>query len=202
MKGLVLALMGVAMIGSVAQAQTGRHLALGVGLAFHKYVDSDFSQKNPGISIVYRIALKTEVKEGWTLEPKGTIDWFKTDVKTDVGNVDTHIGKLRSVPVLVGAGPSYRHGRAKVGVAILAGPSFNHFTGDKGSSPITVKNSVIVRPETSLWYDVSSRLGLHAGVSYAYNRPSAETTSAGSTTSAKWKTDHVNFSIGFAIGII
>jgi len=202
MKRLMLALMGVAMIASAAQAQTGRRLALGAGLGFHKYVDSDFSQKNPGISIVYRLALHPGVKRGWTLEPKGTVDWFKTDVKTDVGPVDIHLGKLRSIPVLVGAGPSYRHGRTKIGVAILAGPSFNQFTGDKGSNPITVKNSVMVRPETSLWYDVSSRLGLHAGVSYVYNRPSAETTSGGSTTSAKWKTDHVNFSVGFAVGII
>ena len=202
MKRLMLILMGVAMIASGAHAQTGRRLSLGVGLGFHKYVDSDFSQKNPGISLIYRLALKPGVREGWALEPKATFDWFTTDVKADSGTVDTHIGKLRSIPVMVGAGPSYRHGRTKVGVAIVAGPSFNHFTGDKGSNPITVKNSVVVRPETSIWYDVSSRLGLHAGVSYLYNRPKAETTSGASTTSAKWKTDHVNFSVGFAIGII
>jgi len=199
MKGLMLTLMGVALIASAAQAQTGRHLALGVGLSEHKYVDSDFSQKNPGISLVYRLAWKPGMKEGWIVEPKATFDWFKTDVKADVGNVDTHIGKLRSIPVLVGAGPAYRHGRTKVGVAILAGPSFNQFTGDKGANPVTVKNSVVVRPETSLWYDVSSRLGLHAGVGYVYNRPKA--TSGASTTSEKWKTDHVNFSAGFAIGL-
>ena len=202
MKGLMLILMGVAMIASSAQAQTGRHLALGVGLGFHKYVDSDFSQKNPGISLVYRVAWKPGVKQGWILEPKGTFDWFKTEVSTDVGTVDAHIGKLRSIPVLVGVGPAYRHGRMKVGVAILAGPSFNHFTGDKGSNPVTVKNSVVVRPETSLWYDVSSRLGLHADVGYLYNRPTADVTSGASTTSEKWKTDHVNFSVGFAIGIL
>jgi opacity protein-like surface antigen len=201
MKGLMLALLGMAMFASAAQAQTGRHVALGVGLGYHKYVDSDFSQKNPGVSLVYRLAWKPGVREGWTLEPKATFDYFKTDVKADVGTVDTHIGKLRSIPVLVGAGPAYRHGRTKVGVAILAGPSFNHFTGDKGTNPVTVKNSVVVRPETSLWYDVSSRLGLHAGVGYVYNRPTAKITSGASTTSEKWKTDHVNFSAGFAIGI-
>lgn len=202
MKGLMLALVGVAMIASAVQAQTGRRIALGVGLGLHKYVDSDFTQKNPGISLVYRLALKPGVKEGWTLEPKATFDWFKTDVRADVGTVDTHIGKLRSIPVLVGAGPSYRHGRMKVGVAIVAGPSFNHFTADGSTSSIAVKNSLFVRPEASVWYDVSSRLGLHAGLSYVYNRPTAETTTGGSTTSAKWKTDHINFSLGFAIGII
>jgi hypothetical protein len=202
MKGLMLALVGVALLTSVAQAQTGRRIALGVGLGLHKYVDSDFTQKNPGISLVYRLALKPGVKEGWALEPKATFDWFKTDVRADVGTVDTHIGKLRSIPVLVGAGPSYRHGRTKVGVAIVAGPSFNHFTADSSTRSTAVKNSLFVRPEASVWYDVSSRLGLHAGLSYVYNRPTAETTAGGSTTSAKWKTDHINFSLGFAIGII
>jgi opacity protein-like surface antigen len=201
MKGLILALVGLATIASVADAQTGRHVALGVGLGFHKYVDGDFKQKSPSLSIIYRLAFKTGVKDGWTLEPKGTIDWFKTDVRADVGTADVHIGKLRSIPVLVGAGPSYRHGRVKVGVAIVAGPSFNHFTADNTTTSIKVKNSVVVRPDTGIWYDVSSRLGLHANVGYVYNRPTADTSTGGSTTSEKWKTDHVNFSVGFAIGV-
>jgi len=203
MRGLIVALVGIAMIAPAAQAQTGRRLALGAGLGFHKYVGGDFSQKNPGLSLVYRIAWKPGMKQGWTLEPKVSFDWFKTDVRADVGSVDTHIGKLRSIPVMAGAGPSYRSGRTKVGAAILAGPSFNHFTADNSAtSTITVKNSLYLHPEASLWYDVSSRLGLHAGVGYVYNRPTAKTTSGASTTSEKWKTDHVNFSVGFAIGII
>jgi hypothetical protein len=201
MKALILALVGVATIASGAQAQTGRHLSLGVGVGFHKYVKDDFNQKNPGISVLYRLSPSPGSKQGWTLEPKVDLDWFKTDVRTNVGAVQTHIGKLQSIPVEVGAGPSYRHGRIKVGVGILAGPSFNHYTRDSGTNPIKVKNSVFVRPETSVWYDVSSRLGLHAGVSYIYNRPTAETTIGSTITSAKWKTDHVNFSAGFAIGI-
>ena len=202
MKGLVLALLGVAMITSAVQAQTGRRVSLGLGLGFHEYVDNDFSQKSPGLSVVTRLALRPGVTQGWAFDLRGKIDWFKTDVRTGVGNVDTHIGTLRSFPVLVGAGPSYRHGRTKVGVAILAGPSFNHFTADNSATSITAKTSVFVLPEASLWYDVSSRLGLHAGSGFVYHRPTAETTSAGSTTSAKWKTDHLNFSVGFAVGFI
>ena len=204
MRGLIVALVGMAMIAlaAQAQAQTGRRLSLGAGLGFHEYVDSDFSQKNPGLSLVYRLAWKPVVKQGWTLEPKVSFDWFKTDVQTDVGTADVHIGKLRSIPVMAGAGPSYRSGRTKVGAAILVGPSFNHFTADKNAPSITVKNSLFLRPEAGIWYDVSSRLGLHAGVGYVYNRPKAETTSGATTTSEKWKTDHVNFSLGFAIGIL
>jgi len=204
MKGLMLALLGVSVVASAstAQAQTGRHVALGVGIAFHKYVDKDFSKKSPGFSLLYRLHWKPGMKQGWTLEPKAKIDWYKTDVQTSVGTVDTHIGKLRSIPALVGAGPYYRHGRTKVGVGILAGPSFNHFTADNSSTSITVKNSLVVRPEASFWYDVSSRLGLHAGLSYVYDHATAETTSGGTTTSATWKTDRINFGVGFAIGII
>jgi hypothetical protein len=201
MKVLMLALMGVAIITSAAQAQTGKHVALGVGLGFHEYVDNGFSQKSPALSLIYRLALNPRMSEGWIFEPKGTLNWFKTDVQADVGGVDTHIGKLRSIPVLVGGGPSYRHGRTKIGVAILAGRAFNQFTVDNSVSSMTVKNSLVVSPEASLWYDIGSRLGLYGGLSYVYNRPTAETTSGGSTTSAKWNTDHLNFSVGFAFGI-
>jgi len=201
MKGLLLFLVGLVTLASAAHAQTGRHVAVGVGLSYHKYVDGDFSQKNPGVSIVYRLAWKPGSHEGWRLEPKLYVDWFKTDVRTDIAGVGTHIGKLRSIPLLVGAGPAYRHGRTKVGVAVVAGPSFNKFTKDSSASPVAVKNSFAVRPDASLWYDVSSRLGLHVGVSYLYNRPTADPASGSTAGSGKWKTDHLNYSAGFAIGL-
>jgi opacity protein-like surface antigen len=200
MKGLILAALGVAMLASSAQAQTDRRLAIGVGLGFHKYIHDDFSQKSPGVGLVYRIG-KPGARQGWSLEPKGTVDWFSTNALDHAGGVETRLGKIRSIPVLVGAGPSYRNGRTKVGIAVMAGPSFNHFTVDKSVSSITVKSSVMVRPEASLWYDVSSRLGVHVGLGYVYSRPSAETTSGGTTTKATWKTDHVNLSVGLAVGI-
>jgi hypothetical protein len=201
MKHWLLVLLALTTFAPLAQAQTGRHLGLGAGIGFHHYTDGDFSQKNPGFALVYRIAAKAQPHEGWGFEPKATVDWFKTDVRADVAGVSTHLGKLRSIPVLVGVGPSYRHGRTKVGAAVLAGASFNSFTEDKGVSAISAKNSFAVRPEMGVWYDVSSRLGLHTGVNYLYNRPSADHASGGTSPSAKWKTDHLNFSAGFAIGI-
>jgi hypothetical protein len=201
MKGLLLVLMGLVTLASAAQAQSGRHVALGVGLGFHHFTDGDFSQKNPGVSIIYRLAWKPGTRDGWKLEPSATIGWGKTDVRTDIAGVSTHIGKLRTIPILVGAGPSYRHGKTKVGVAVLAGPSFNTFTHDSGASPVAVKNSFAARSEAGLWYDVSSRLGLHTSVAYVYNRPTADPASGATAGSGKWKTDHLNFSVGFAIGL-
>jgi len=201
MKGLLLVLVGLVSLAAAAQAQTGRHVSVGVGLSFHHYTDSDFSQKNPGVSLVYRLALKPGKDDGWKLEPSASVGWGKTDVHTDISGVSTHIGKLRTIPVLVGAGPAYRHGPTRVGIAVLGGPSFNSFTRDSGASPVAVKNSFAARAEAGVWYDVSSRLGLHTGVSYIYNRPTANPASGASAGAGKWKTDHLNFSVGFAIGI-
>jgi hypothetical protein len=201
MKGLLLVLAGLMSLAPSAQAQTGRHVALGVGVGFHHFTDSDFSEKNPGFGLIYRLALKPGTHDGWKFEPSASVGWSKTDVRTDISGISTHIGKLRTIPILVGAGPAYRHGRTKVGVDVLAGPSFNSFTRDSGASPVSVKNSIAVRSQAGLWYDVSSRLGLHTGVSYVYNRPSADPASGASAGSGKWKTDHVKFTLGFAIGI-
>ncbi len=201
------------LFATVAQAQTGRHVSLGVGVGFHKYVDDRFSRKDPGVSLLYRIAWNTKTKDGWTWQPNATLDRASTDFGSDVGGSDIRIGKLRSIPVMAGVGRYYRHGRLKAGLSVEAGPSFNHFSIDGSArrayqdrlgidlESVTAKNSLAVRPGTSIWYDLSSRLGLHGSVGYFYNRPTTTTTAGGTASSEKWKTDYVSFSAGFAVGV-
>ena len=205
----------VAMLFSTvaAQGQTGRHVSLGIGVGVHKYVDDSFSRKNPGVSLLYRLAWSIKTKDGWTWEPRAGLDMASTNFGSSVGGSDIHIGKLRAIPIMAGIGRSYRHGRVKAGISIEAGPSFNHFAIDGSArrayqdrlgidlESVTAKNSLAVRPGTSIWYDLSSRLGLHGSVGYFYNRPTTTTTAGGTASSEKWKTDYVSFSAGFAVGV-
>ena len=58
-----------------------------------------------------------------------------------------------------------------------------------------------MRPGVSVWYDLGPWIGLEGAVSYTINRPKAETTVDGVTTSSTWKTDHTSASIGLVVGL-
>jgi hypothetical protein len=210
----ILGLFLVVTLAPAASAQTGKHVAIGAGLTYHKYVDDNFSQKNPGISFIYRIDLKPDGhKDGWKWEPKGGFGWFLADTAQDVAGLATHVGKVRARPFMGGIERSYRQGPLQAGLSAVVGPSFNHFNVDDVSravyrtrlgrelNDITVKTSIAVRPEVSVWYDLGPWLALHSSVSYMINRPTAEMTIGGTTTSTRWNTDHANFQIGLVVGI-
>jgi hypothetical protein len=211
---VILGLFLVVTLAPAASAQTGKHVAVGAGLTYHKYFDDGFSQKNPGVSFIYRITLKPDSQtDGWKWEPKGGFGWFLADTQQNVAGLATHMGKVRARPFMAGVERSYRQGPMKIGFSAVVGPSFNHFNVDDAArvaystrlgrelSSITVKNSVAVRPEASLWYDLGPWLALHGSVSYMINRPTAETTVGGTTASTRWKTDHANFQIGLVVGL-
>jgi hypothetical protein len=95
----------------------------------------------------------------------------------------------------------------------VAGPSLHKFDVDhrardayesrlgRDLASIDVKNTIAVRPESQVNYDLSKWLGVQAQLSYLYDRPKADITSGGVTTSTTWKTDHLSASIGLVVGI-
>jgi len=195
-----------------ANAQTGRHVSLGAGPSWRWYTDNAFSRKNPGISILYRFSWKPHTQNGWHMEPGVTFTWGHANFGPEVGGSDLKLGSLRSIPVLVGGGPSYRHDRWKLGISLEGGPSFHKFTVDNAArtpyedrtgtplESIDAKNSFAARVGVALWRDLSSRLGARVGTSYVYERPDISTTAGGVTTTEKWKEDYVSVSAGLVIG--
>jgi hypothetical protein len=195
-------------------AQTDKHVALGAEIGLRKFVDDDFSRKNPSFSILYRLSRHpSQRKEGWVWRVGGTVGYSRANFDTDVGGIDTEMGSLRTIPALGGIERAYRHDRMKVALSVLAGPSFNKFSVDTASREayearlgvplenIEVKNSLAVRSGVGVWYDLSRWVGLHAGAYYLYHRPSATTTAGGVSSSETWRMDRVSVSTGFAIGI-
>lgn len=195
-----------------ANAQIGRRLDVGLGPSWHWFTDKDFTRKNPGVSFLYRFYWKPHLTNGWHLEPAVGFTWTKADFQPDVGGGDLKVGQLKSVPVLVGGGPAYRHNRSKIGFTVAAGPSFHSFavdnTGraayeDRTGVPldaIDAKTSIAVRAGVAWWYDLSTRFGLRVGTSYQYERPEISTTAGGVTTTVKENADYAGASAGLVVG--
>ena len=213
MRAGILGMFLMMLIAPAALAQTGKHFALGVGLGVSKYIDKDFSSKNPEVSLAYRINLKPGANNGWTWAPKGSLRWSDRKTSTDIGGIRTQLGKLRTALVMVGVQRGLRQGPFQIGFSVVGGASFNHFVVDGAArdaylsrlgrtlSDIKVKNSFAVGPEVSATYDLGRWFALQGSLAYLFDRPKAEITSGGVTSSSTWKTDHANASIGLLVGI-
>jgi len=208
------ALVLAAMMATAAHAQPTERVSLGAGIGFHDYRDGAFSSKSPTVVPEYRLALtRHSNRQGLSFGLKGGLGYSTPDRMDFIGGVETKTGNLRMVPVMVGAGPSYRTGPVRVGMDVVAGPSFNNFSVDDAAraayrdrlgvtlNSIKVQNSVAVRSDMSLWYDLTERIGLHTSVGYTVNRPMVKTTVDGVTTSTRWTTDRLGYQAGLAFGV-
>jgi hypothetical protein len=210
---LLVSLVLVAILAPSAWAQSGRRLSLGAAINFREFVDDRFDAKNPGFSVLYRLSMSPgEHRDGWKLEPSGSVGWSKTDAHSEIGGTNTDFGRMKSTTVMVGGGPSYRRGPTKVGISMVLGPSFNSFDVDEDArtaynnqkqtlNAVEVEDVIAVKTGASLWHDLSSRLGLHGSVGYLYHRPNVKTNVDGTVTNERWRTDKVTMQAGFAVGI-
>ena len=208
------ALVQAAMLATTAHAQPGKHLALGAGVGIHDYSDNSFRSRSASIIPEYHFGLTPHSDaDGFSFGLKGGINYAQPERDDFIGGLETTTGKLRLFPVMVGAGPSYRSGPLRVGMGVVVGPSFNKFTVNDAArvayrdrlgetlNAIEVKNSFAARPDVSVWYNFSEKVGLHTSVSYTINRPVVETTVDGVQTESRWKTDHWSYHAGLAYGI-
>ena len=200
------------MLPLTAHAQTGKHIAIGASVAAHDYTNERIRQ-GVGIMLLYRVAPNGTEANGLSWGPSATIGFSRADVSSDVAGGDVTVGKLQSIPALVGFGPHYRHGRWWTGLSVTAGASFNSFTIDDAArqayeerlgeelESVDAKTAFAVQPGVSVWYDVGSRLGLYSGVSYFYSRPKASITAGGVTTTETWNSDYLGLSGGAVFGL-
>jgi hypothetical protein len=214
MSKAIAALALVALLATTAHAQPEKRLSLGVGVGVNGYADKSFSSPSPSIEPEYHLRLTTHGdREGFSFGWRGSIGYSNPDRSDFIGGEEMRTGTLRMIPVMAGFGPFYRTGPLSIGMGVVAGPSFNTFSVDDASraayrdrlgatlNSIDVQTSVAVRPDASLWYNLTPWLGPHTGVSYTINRPLVKTTVDGVTTTTRWKTDKLGYQAGFVVGV-
>lgn len=202
------------LLATTAHAQPGEHFALGMGVGFHNYKDNGFQGKKVAIIPEYHFGLTPHSeREGLSFGLKAGLGYSNPDRSDFIGGFETTTGTLRMVALMVGAGPSYRNGPVRLGMGIVAGPSFNKFTVDDAAraayrdrlgetlNSIEMKNSFAARPDVSLWYNFTDKVGLHSSVGYTINRPIVETTVNGVQSRMRWNADRWSYQAGLAYGI-
>lgn len=197
--------------GAVAKAQAEKRFSLGGGVSFHDYSDSRFESKSLSFGPRYRLN-QGRGANGWDWDLKTSLSFSQMNVPTEVFGSEVQLGKMRTIPLLVGVARAYRHGPMKVGAWVTGGPSFNDFEVDEEAMAayqaggndlenVHVKTSMVIKPGVSATYDLSSWLALQSSVSYTVHRPTVRTLINGVSTSETWKLDHSSASLGLLVGI-
>jgi len=173
MRRIILMLLLATSTAATAAAQTGKHFSVGMGMHSSLYTDSRFSSNSNGLGFIpmYHFSRSSDARDGWRWETKATISFSGVDVPTNVAGSELRLGKMSTIPLLLGVTRAYCRGPMKVGAYVAGGPSFNNFEIDAGTAQayqsagssldaIHAKTSFAFRPGVSASYDLSSWLAL------------------------------------------
>lgn len=177
----------ILLIGTAAPswAQSEGRLAIGLDVSAKMAAD-DGTIGHSAVGLLWRIG---HGRDGWGW--RYGLSWYATDLLQPIGDVaPTAFGTLKVRPVLAGYGYERRFGRVDATARVLGGYAFNSFTllptfddayrRRLGATTVTtdVSNGFVVKPELSVWVDLSRKLGLQARAGYMVSRPGVTVSSS------------------------
>lgn len=185
-----------------AEAQTEGRFALGLNLAALLTPDKGTTgQLSP--DPLWRFG---HGRNGWGWQ--FGLGWYLADLTQPLGDARAAFGELRVRPVLGGYGYSRRSGPLLATGRLLTGYSFNSFTmlptyGDAyrssfGASSVTstVSNALVLRPELSIWADLSRKVGMNVTVGYTVTRPAVTVDSSLGRDTRRIRADALALRVG------
>jgi len=141
------------------------------------------------------------------------LNWYSTDIDRSVAGRDIELGELRLKPFMAGYGYTHHIGAAAITGALLGGFAFTSFnlaptaadvyhdelgartiSGDAGAA-------LVARPEVSMWYDLSKKIGLHVSAGYMIARPQVTVSSTLGRDKRRVNADMLQVKIGLAYAV-
>ena len=190
-----------------AAAQTKNRVAVGVSIAAKQAVGEEATGTfGPGIT--WRFGTS---REGWHL--KYGLSWYKAEISRTIADEAQAFGRLRVRPVMVGYGYTHVMGKTSVSGNVLGGYSFNAFSvHDTAVSALRsslattaivtdVANSFVLKPEVSLWRNVSQKIGVNFNVGYIVSRPFVTLDAGGIRDRHRVQADALTFSAGVVYSV-
>jgi hypothetical protein len=165
-------------------AQSTGKLAVGASVS-SKFAGASDTRGGTGIGFLYRWG---HGREGWGW--KYGISWYSAELGRSLEGTQSDFGKLQVRPFLAGYGYTQIIGRTKLSANLMGGYAFTSFSPHdsfdqayralRGVDAIDTSSSnvFVIRPEVSLWYDVSKKVGFNLGAGYVIARPEVTVTSS------------------------
>lgn len=199
---LLVTLLAVCGVSSAASAQEGNRFAVG-GSFTHRGVDSSTAHGGRGPGIQWRIGHSSE---GWGWQYG--LNWYSLDIDRPIAGRVTPLGELRVRPFMGGYGYTHLMGPVAVTVDAIGGYALTRFDLQSeaatayreslGVRSVTVNmsNTPVVKPEVTVWVDLSRRIGLMANAGYIVARPLFTVSSSLGNDVERYRADAMSVTIG------
>lgn len=202
---LVVLLLGL--VPATAAAQTEGVFAIGGNFRVLRSQDADASgSASPGL--LWRFGHDAS---GWGLNYG--LNWYNTDLATAIGGKATPFGELRVRPFMVGYGYKRAFNTLSITFDAIGGYAITSFKLDPravdalflrlGARTIeaSVANTVVVKPEITVWKDLGPKVGLQINGGYLIARPKVTITSSLGTDERRYRADMLVLQIGAVYSI-
>jgi hypothetical protein len=181
-------------------AQTTNRIAVGMAIA-GKQATGDEARGAFGPGFIWRFGT---AKEGWHI--KYGLNWYKAEISRSIDGDTFASGKLKVRPLMGGYGYTHLMGRTAASANVLGGYAFNAFASDAGSSLGTsvvtdVANTFVLKPEVSLWTDVSKKVGINFNVGYIVARPYITVEAPDTTDRHRLRADALTLTLGVVYSV-
>jgi len=201
-----------AAIASVAFASTARaqeESTLAVGVSYTaRAADASGEHGSNGIGFAWRLG-HGGAGWGWS----GGLGWFSADIDRTVGGQSIDLGELHVRPLMAGYGYTYSFGRTSVSAQLVGGYAFVSFDQTSaaadayrdrlGAHALTLhtSNTFVLRPQTSVWINLSKKFGVNLTTGYVIARPRLTVRSSLGEESLRLRADMIVVSSGLVYKI-
>jgi hypothetical protein len=185
-----------------AAGQEQNRLAIGVSIN-HRGSTDPLAHGDVGVGIKWRVG-HGEPGWGWHYG----LSWYETHLDRSVDRRDVRFGDLRIRPLMGGYGYTHAIGaRTLATVKVLGGFAFSGFHSEPDGNGVaphvrTGFLTPVVKPEISVWHDVSEKFGVGVDIGYIIARPRLTMSGASSQESARFRADTLTLSAGVVYRIL
>jgi hypothetical protein len=191
-----------------ASAQTRNRFAIGANIT-SRMASDESSIGNTHIGLQWRIG-HSDTGWGW----KYGLNWFTTRLDKPIGGRTVELGELHVRPIMGGYGYTHTIRHTAIAMNLLGGYAFGGFRLDDGAKALYrayygpqrdvethAGNTFVLKPEVSVWRDLSKKVGLHASVGYMFARPDVTVESAAGIERHHVRADVLQLTIGAVYSI-
>jgi hypothetical protein len=196
-----------------AQSEPPSHNRFAIGGEFKiktsdRASQEDYARGQLGPGLLWRLGMP---KGGWGFH--WGLNWYAVKLERPVGGTVTELGELHVRPVMAGYGYTklIRHysitadvlGGYAVGSMRLGDPAVAAYRRalNVASANASATNTVVLKPEIGVWYDVTSRVYVNVNAGYMMARPDVSIVTAAGTDRRKARADQFVLKVGVVYSI-